>query len=153
MDRRRSGSGSPAESRNCQAGSKTSLSEIPCTRHSQRQHIAGAIGMDGHDVGESGNHVAVPLIRIAFLHRHRDSDGRLCAWVAIRVGAVNVVFCEARPALPPSSRKHDPHSIDNGGFPGFVLTDEHRSLTKIDGEVFDRSKVLDVEPGDAHGFG
>jgi hypothetical protein len=79
--------------------------------------------------------------------------GRLCARVAIRVSSVNVAFREPRPALPSSSRQHDVHGVDDCGFPGVVLADEDRRLTQIDGEVFDRPKVLYAKPGDAHGVG
>jgi hypothetical protein len=108
--------------------------------------------MDGDDLGESGNHIAVPLIRLAFLHRQCNCDGGLRARIAISVRSVNVIFRKARSALTPPSRQHDAHGVDNCSFPGIVLPDKDRSLTEIDGEVLDRPKILNVEPVNTHGL-
>ena len=68
-------------------------------------------------------------------------------------GAMNVAFGKPRSALPPSPREHNTHSVNDCGFPGVVLPDQDGCLAKIDGEVLDGSEILNVEPGDAHGFG
>ena len=68
-------------------------------------------------------------------------------------GAMNVAFGKPRSALPPSPREHNTHSVNDCGFPGVVLPDQDGCLAKIDGEVLDGSEILNVGPGDAHGFG
>jgi hypothetical protein len=65
---------------------------------------------------------------------------------------VNVIFGEARSALSPPPGEHNADSINDRGFPGVVLPDEDGCLIEINGEISDRSKILDAKPSDAHGF-
>jgi hypothetical protein len=64
---------------------------------------------------------------------------------------VNVIFCEAGTALPPSSRQRNPDCIKNSGLAAVVWAYKYSRFTKLNVKGFYRAEILYADGSDPHG--